>query len=110
MNRTSIIGLLMLAALLEAGGDAVIRTSLKASGVQRAALLALGTLVLGAYGYAVNSPPWDFGRLLGLYVVFFFIAAQAISWIGFRQPPSMAVLAGGALIVLGGVIIAYGES
>ena len=110
MSRTAVIGLLILAAVLEAAGDAVIRTSLKAGDWRRAALFSAGTLILGAYGYAVNSPPWDFGRLLGLYVVFFFIAAQAISWIGFRQPPSMAVLAGGALIVLGGGIIAYGES
>ena len=54
----------------------------------------------------MNSAPWDFTRLLGLYVVFFFVIAQAIAWIGFGQRPSLAVLCGGVLIVSGGVVIA----
>jgi len=66
----------------------------------------VGASLLFAYGYTVNAPPWDFGRLLGLYVVFFFVVAQAISWIGFRQRPSLAVMCGGALIVCGGFVIA----
>jgi small multidrug resistance family-3 protein len=53
----------------------------------------------------VNKPDWDFGRLLGIYVVFFFVVAQIISWLAFNQPPSRAVLLGGAFIVIGGVIM-----
>jgi small multidrug resistance family-3 protein len=53
----------------------------------------------------VNAPPWDFGRLLGIYVVFFFVIAQLISWLVFNQPPSRGVWVGGAFVVLGGVII-----
>ncbi|MDQ2776234.1 MAG: hypothetical protein M3Y57_15150, partial [Acidobacteriota bacterium] len=60
--------------------------------------------------YAVNAPPWDFGRLLGLYVVFFFIAAQLISWLAFSQPPSRAVLIGGLLIISGGLVISLSEA
>jgi hypothetical protein len=61
---------------------------------------------LFAYGWTVNSPPWDFGKLLGLYVVFFFLTAQTISWLAFKQIPSLAVLVGGPFIVTGGIIIA----
>ena len=48
---------------------------------------------------------WDFGRLLGVYVVFFFVVAQLISWLVFHQPPSTAVLVGGAFIVVGGAVM-----
>ena len=110
MSRLTAVLLLMLAALLEAGGDAVMRSALHASTLwSRVAFFALGALVLFAYGYAVNTPPWDFGRLLGLYVCFFFVFAQLISWVVFHQPPSTAVLAGGALIAAGGVVIAVAQ-
>jgi drug/metabolite transporter (DMT)-like permease len=61
--------------------------------------------VLFGYGYAVNAPPWDFGRLLGIYVVFFFVAAQVIAWLFFHQRPATAVWIGGAFIVTGGAIM-----
>jgi drug/metabolite transporter superfamily protein YnfA len=103
--------ILFVAALLEAGGDAIVRNGLKApTTFSRMALFGIGALVLFAYGYVVNSPPWDFGRLLGVYVVFFFIVAQLISWLVFRTPPSVATLLGGAFIVVGGVIISIGNS
>ncbi len=106
MNKTVSILILALAALLEAGGDAVVRTGLHANApLVRAAWFAVGACVLFAYGYTVNAPAWDFGKLLGLYVVFFFVAAQMISWLAFGQPPSRAVLFGGVLIVSGGVVI-----
>jgi len=97
---------LFAAALLEAGGDALVRLGLYAStALTRGLLFAIGGLVLFAYGYLVNAPPWEFGRLLGAYVVFFFFFAQLISWLIFHQRPSLAVLIGGAFIVAGGVII-----
>jgi small multidrug resistance family-3 protein len=78
---------LFLAAILEAGGDALVRSGLRAPTLPiRLALFALGGLVLFSYGYVVNAPPWDFGRLLGIYVVFFFVIAQLISWLVFSQP------------------------
>jgi len=100
--------LLLTAALLEASGDAVVRLGLHASTtLVRMALFVIGGVILFSYGYAVNAPPWDFGRLLGVYVVFFFLIAQLISWIVFHQRPSTAVLVGGAFIVAGGIIISY---
>jgi len=98
--------LLLLAALLEAGGDALVRLGLRSSSITpRLLFFAVGAVVLFLYGWTVNSPPWDFGRLLGLYVVFFFLIAQLISWLVFHQRPSAAVLIGGVFIAVGGAII-----
>jgi len=107
MSRTTTVLILFLAASLEAGGDALVRAGLQINVQwQRAALFALGAVVLFAYGWTVNAPPWDFGKLIGVYVVFFFIIAQLISWLIFKHSPSFAVLVGGALIIAGGVVIA----
>ena len=98
--------LLLIAAVLEAGGDALVRSGLKAPALAaRLAFFAMGGAVLFSYGYVVNVPAWDFGRLLGIYVVFFFVIAQLISWLFFGQPPSRAVWIGGVFVVAGGVIM-----
>ncbi|HXM44138.1 MAG TPA: hypothetical protein VN924_23080 [Bryobacteraceae bacterium] len=106
MNKSLIVVVLALAALLEAGGDALVRVGLHSTAAApRYIFFAAGAVVLFLYGFTVNSPPWDFGRLLGLYVVFFFLFAQVISWLVFHQKPSAAVLIGGAFIAVGGLII-----
>ena len=107
MDKRSVsIAILFLAAVLEAGGDAIVRKALHTNAPwTRIPLFVAGGLILTAYGYAVNAPAWDFGRLLGLYVVFFFVVAQAMSWLFFDQAPSTAVLIGGGLIAAGGCVI-----
>jgi small multidrug resistance family-3 protein len=100
---------LFLAAILEAGGDAIVRSGIHAATARKLPLFAAGAVILFGYGYAVNAPPWDFGRLLGVYVVFFFLVAQAIAWIAFHQKPGPAILLGGTFIVIGGAIISYGS-
>jgi small multidrug resistance family-3 protein len=106
MDKSKIGLLLLFSAVLEAGGDAVVRFALHSSNrSSRVLLFAAGAGLLFAYGYTVNAPPWNFGRLLGLYVVFFFVLAQLISWLVFRQPPSLAVIIGGAMISCGGIVI-----
>jgi len=106
MSRTTSLLVLFGAALLEAGGDAVVRSALHTSTTAtRFVLFALGAIVLFSYGYLVNKPAWDFGRLLGIYVVFFFVVAQAISWLVFDQRPTMPIVIGGAFIVAGGVVM-----
>jgi drug/metabolite transporter superfamily protein YnfA len=96
---------LFAAALLEAGGDALIRKGLDASASLRIGFMTAGAVILFAYGWLVNTPPWDFGRLLGVYVVFFFVVAQIINWAAFGQVPSGRVVLGGACIIVGGLII-----
>jgi drug/metabolite transporter superfamily protein YnfA len=111
MSGTTIILTLLFAAILEAGGDAVIRTGMHAHQTWRRALLfGTAAIILFLYGWTVNSPPWDFGRLLGLYVVFFFVIAQLISWIVFKEAPSAMVLVGGALIIAGGIVISFAKA
>jgi drug/metabolite transporter superfamily protein YnfA len=106
MNRNVAILLLALAAALEAGGDAIMRAGLHANAIwHRVMFFALASFMLFVYGWTVNMPPWDFGRLLGLYVVFFFLFAQLISWLVFKQTPSLAVMVGGVLIIAGGIVI-----
>ncbi len=102
--------LLCLSALLEAGGDALVRVGLLHTDhplAVRAAFMAAGAVVLFSYGMAVNLPAWDFGRLLGVYVALFFVVAQVINRVAFGVPPGAPVLAGGALIVAGGLVVAF---
>jgi drug/metabolite transporter superfamily protein YnfA len=106
MKLSGALLILFSAAVLEAGGDALIRLGLHAATPTLRGLWFLaGALILFGYGWVVNAPPWDFGRLLGLYVVFFFVVAQLISYLVFGQKPAATVLIGGAFIVIGGFII-----
>jgi small multidrug resistance family-3 protein len=110
MTRGTAILVLLFASLLETGGDALVRSALRSSEVPKRAFLFLaGAAVLFAYGWVVNAPPWDFGRLLGLYVVFFFAIAQLIAWLVFGQVPTRSLLIGGLLIVSGGLVIALSD-
>ena len=102
--------ILFVAALLEAGGDALVRRGLHANmGLARFLFFSIGAAVLFSYGYVVNSPPWKFGELLGVYVVLFFITAQLISYFVFGATPGKPLLVGGAFIVAGGLIISMGH-
>jgi small multidrug resistance family-3 protein len=62
-------------------------------------------LSLATYGLLVNAPRWEFGKLLGVYVVLFFLLAQIVARVKFGQSPTLPILIGGALILAGGVII-----
>jgi drug/metabolite transporter superfamily protein YnfA len=109
MNRPMMLVMLLLAAIFEAGGDALVRAGLRTSGLLvRTGFFASGAVVLFGYGYIVNTPPWEFGRLLGIYVVFFFLVAQLISWFIFQQPPTPLVLTGGSFIIVGGLLLSLG--
>lgn len=100
--------LFLIAATLEVCGDSLFQTAVHhSSGVSRWISLIGGTITLSAYGLMVNIPTWNFGRLLGVYVVFFFVVAQVVARIRFQQPPTPAILAGGSLIVTGGLIISF---
>jgi hypothetical protein len=75
-----------------------------ASGAKRLGWFALGALVL--VGYSLFASKVDFGKLLGIYVVLFFLVAQIVTAISStsRSPaPSTLV----ALIVLGGLIMSF---
>jgi small multidrug resistance family-3 protein len=101
---------LLFAAFLEALGDAFFQSGLyRSAGMTRGLFFAAGAAVLIAYGLTVNIPRWDFGRLLGVYVVLFFVMAQIMSRVRFGQKPTLPIYVGGSLIVLGGLLIAFWE-
>jgi|SRR5581483_1089841 len=95
---------LVVAAVLEVGGDAAIRY-----GLVRAtpASAAIGSLMLVAYGFLVNANRMmDFGRLMGVYIAVFFVVSQVLGVVGFGESAAGgARLVGGALIVAGGLVI-----
>src|SRR5215471_18974777 len=110
MSLTASLIILFLAAFLEVGGDALVRKGLHAPvASSKFTFFVLSTLVFFAYGYTVNSPPWDFGRLLGVYVVCFFIASQVVAYFFFQTVPNRSVLIGGFFIVVGGAIMSSGK-
>ena len=95
---------LLAAAVLEAGGNALLR-----QGLLRAwwPLLVAGIITLGLYGLLVNQSGlnFDFGRLMGCYIVAFFLVSQILAALIFRDLPSLRTLVGGTLILLGGLAI-----
>jgi small multidrug resistance family-3 protein len=99
---------LSVAAFLEAFGDSCFRTGLfRSSGLMRVASFAGGAMALTLYGLLVNTPRWDFGRLLGAYIVLFFVFVQILASVRFSQRPTPPILIGGFFIVLGGAIISF---
>ena len=68
---------LIAAATLEAGGNALLREGLIRSWWP---LLVAGVAALGLYGLLVNQSgmQFDFGRLMGCYIVAFFIVSQIL--------------------------------
>ena len=108
MRMPVALALLTLSAALESGGDALVRAGLHGRTLlARAGFLAIGAVVLFAYGVVVNLPPWDFGRLLGVYVALFYVVAQVINLVFFGVAPRAPVLVGGALILAGGTVVAF---
>jgi small multidrug resistance family-3 protein len=106
MNAAVTLLILLLAAILEAGGDALVRTGLHGQTLAlRVGLFVAGAAVLFAYGVVVNSPPWDFGKLLGVYVTLFFVVAQVINLVFFGVRPEAPILVGGAMVVSGGLVM-----
>lgn len=106
MSKFVIFGLLTLAACLEVGGDALARSGLHGQGTTRYLLLFASALTLLVYGVTVNLGPWDFGRVLGVYVALFFIVAQIVDRLVYGITPSIPTLLGGTLIVSGGLVLA----
>lgn len=104
--RTGMFAVLALAAFFEVYGDSFFQIGLhRATGTSRYVAFAAGAVTLALYGLVVNTPPWDFGKLLGIYVVLFFLMAQLVAWVRFQQTPTPPILVGGSLIVAGGAVI-----
>jgi small multidrug resistance family-3 protein len=110
MSKLAIFGLIVAATAFESVGDALVRLGLK-SNVQSVRLgwFALGGALLFAYGLFLNLPPVPFGRIVGLYIASLFVMFQIVNLVIFRTLPTLPVLVGGALVVAGGLIVAFWE-
>jgi len=94
------------AAVLEVGGDAVVRRGLRGGG---AGWVGMGCAVLAAYGLVVNSVKWDLSKLLGVYVGFFALVSILCGKFILRETIPSSTWLGLALIIVGGMVIQFGR-
>ncbi|HKQ44498.1 MAG TPA: hypothetical protein VJS47_03815 [Rhizomicrobium sp.] len=103
-----VLAFLIAATALEVAGDAIIRKSLfEHAGPARIALFLLGAALLAGYGTFLNLAPLEFGQVVGLYIATLFVMWQIITFLFFRTLPTAPILAGGVLIVAGGLIVSF---
>ncbi len=101
MNIVRTVVVLVGAAILEVGGDALIRRGLQ----HRSSWLLAGSLCLVAYGVLVNQGTVDFGRLLGGYIAVFFLVSQVVAVVMFGESLPWRTIVGGVLILAGGFVL-----
>jgi drug/metabolite transporter superfamily protein YnfA len=97
--------LFVAAAVLEVGGDAIIRTGMRGG---RPWVLAGGFVVLGSYGIVVNLLPLDFSRLLGVYVGVFAVVSLIVGRFVFGDHLPTTTWVGVGVILLGSAIVQLG--
>jgi small multidrug resistance family-3 protein len=97
--------ILVAAAALEVSGDAIIRKGLRGGALP---IVAIGFVVLGAYGVVVNLLQIDFSRLLGVYVGVFAIVSVGAGAVVFRERIAGTTWVGLGVILLGSAIIQFG--
>jgi small multidrug resistance family-3 protein len=99
---------LLIATSLEVTGDALIRKGIyDHAGAWRIVLFLAGMALLTGYGTFLNLAPLEFGQVVGLYIATLFIVWQVVTYFTFGTLPSLPILAGGALIVAGGLIVSF---
>ncbi len=100
---------LIVATTLEALGDAIVRKAIQEphQALARLGLLSAGGLLLLGYGTSLNLAPVEFSRVVGLYIATLFVVWQVVNFAVFRTLPAPPVLAGGVLIIAGGLIVTY---
>jgi hypothetical protein len=108
MYLMRLFAMLIGAAILEVGGDALVRMGLQ----KHAVPLLGGAACLVVYGVVVNLGGLDklggldFGRLMGVYIVVFFIVSQIIAILVFGQLPGVrAAVAAALMITAAGVLL-----
>ena len=94
-------------ALLEVGGDAVVRRGLRGANI---VIILAGGLMLAGYGLLVNTVSWDFSRLLGVYVAVFAIVSVMCGRFVFGENVPNSTWVGLAIIVAGGLVIQFGHA
>jgi hypothetical protein len=106
LARMKVLLFVLMAAVLEAVGDAIVRLALNSqSTLARVGLFAIGGLLLTLYGTSLNLAPVEFATVVGLYIATLFVTFQIANYAFFRVMPTVPVLVGGVLIITGGLII-----
>jgi hypothetical protein len=108
MKYVIVLLCLIVATVAEALGDATIRIGLfERTGPARVATVLGGGALLVVYGMMLNLASLPFNRVVGFYVATLFVVWQVVNFVTFPSPPSAPILAGGALIVIGGLIVSF---
>jgi len=94
-------------ALLEVGGDAVVRKGLHGA---NAVIILAGGLMLAGYGLLVNTVRWDFSRLLGVYVAIFALVSVMCGRFVLGESVPYSTWVGLGIIIAGGLVIQFGSS
>jgi len=105
MDKLISLIIFLAAAMLEVGGDALVRKGMRGMGV---GFIVVGIIALGSYGVVVNTVSWDFSKLLGVYIAVFAVTSMLFSGFFFKEAIPAARWAGIFLIVIGGLIIQFG--
>jgi small multidrug resistance family-3 protein len=103
-----VVVLLVIATVLEASGDAVVRTAIfNHVGLARLGLFLAGATLLLGYGTFLNLAPLEFGQVVGIYLATLFVVWQVINFLAFRAVPTLPIVLGGSLVIAGGAIITF---
>jgi uncharacterized membrane protein len=99
---------LIAATTFEASGDALVRVGLfERAGLARVPIIGIGAILLFGYGVMLNLAPLPFERVVGLYIATLFLVWQVVSFLTYRSIPSLPIMAGGAFIVAGGLLVSF---
>jgi len=110
MDKLIVFAFLLLATSLEATGDAIIRIGLGTNALPvRLGLFAVGGVLLFGYGLSLNLAPVEFNRVVGMYIATLFVVWQIVNYFAFRTAPTLPIFIGGALIIVGGLIVTLWE-
>ncbi|MGD0209492.1 MAG: hypothetical protein ABSC14_00765 [Desulfomonilia bacterium] len=94
------------AAILEVGGDAVIRKGLRGNSLN---IIMMGCAMLGIYGVIVNIVKWDFSKMLGVYVAVFAMISVLFGQFVFKEKIPNTTWIGLIIIICGAMIIQLGN-
>jgi small multidrug resistance family-3 protein len=106
VGKVATFAVLVGAAILEVGGDALIRKGMRGGGFPP---MALGFVVLSGYGVVVNLGAVDFSRLLGAYVGVFAIASVLAGVLVFHDRIAPSTWVGVGVILAGSLIVHLGR-
>lgn len=105
-GKLGALAVLIGAAILEVGGDVLIRRGMRGGGLP---FVGAGFVILGSYGVLINLLDIDFSKMLGAYVGVFAAISVLVGRVAFRDQVPVSTWAGLAVILGGSLIIHFGR-